>query len=224
MSPLPVANGWDDWLRQSRPRAGTRDLAGCCSERSRENGASSPFVQESIARLVWACRRVAVCFILPHSAAPAIRRISLTALEITVYGNWWSPSHNREVGACNYLRLNVLRMTSRSTELGGQAAYGQTSSMSAGRDTPIHARGTPTLETGVSDPLRGSAPSIPTWDLPANGWGVGLAGGGAILARTRKPTAGRAGESWSTHAISSIRTRSRERRRRSRTHPRRHRR
>ncbi len=51
--------------------------------------------------LSWACRRALVCRVLPHSAALAIRRISLTAMEIRFYSDSMAPSHNPEVVGSN---------------------------------------------------------------------------------------------------------------------------
>ncbi len=55
----------------------------------------------SILSLSGACRGALVCRVLPHSAAPRIRRISLTAIGIDVSSDPRSPSHNPEVGGSN---------------------------------------------------------------------------------------------------------------------------
>ena len=58
-----------------------------------------------------ACRRAPFCRVLPHFAALEIRRISLTAIRISVYGDSCSRSHNTEVSVCNMLMHKHLQMT-----------------------------------------------------------------------------------------------------------------
>ena len=62
--------------------------------------------------LSWACRAVPICRVLPHSAALAIRRISLTVMGIGVYAHPRSRSHNTEVSARKVCCDKHLQMTS----------------------------------------------------------------------------------------------------------------
>ena len=84
----------------SAPAAPVRQVAGAASRRVLIDLASGR-VQCVSTELAWACRGVPICRVLPHSAAPRIRLISLTAIRIGVYSYSRSRAHNPEVVGSN---------------------------------------------------------------------------------------------------------------------------